>query len=189
MIVSIILNTLIVIIIAGACASAFRIAEEMRFVFRFFTVLSNILCAAASLLMVIFTLAGEVPDVIRILKYSGTCAVTVTFLTVMFFLLPTTKDFRALFSGYNFFLHLLCPVLAIVSWLGFENPGLGFYIVIFGTLPVALYAGLYLYKVLLAPAQSRWDDFYGFNWGGRWPVSAAAMICSAFAISVLLWAI
>ena len=187
---SVIINALIVILFIGACAAAIRQAEQKHIVFRYFTALSNLFCAVTSLVMMIFSIAGEVPAAIRILKYSGTCSVTVTFLTVMLFLLPTMKDPKRLLTGYNLFFHLLCPVLAIVSWLAFEKTAdLGFYIVIFGTLPVVLYTILYMYKVLWAPVGKRWEDFYGFNRNGKWPVSAAAMICSAFVISVLLWVI
>ena len=186
---SIILNAFLVISVTGACVSAFRKAGKKSIVLRYFTALSNMFCAAASFLMMGFSLSGWVPDAVRILKYSGTCAVTVTFLTVMLFLGPTTKNYKGLLSGYDFFLHLVCPLLAIISWTAFENITPGFYVVIFGTLPTVLYAGLYLYKVLLAPEGRRWDDFYGFNRGGKWPVSVAAMIMGAFAISVLLYVI
>ena len=190
MIPSIIINALIVVFFVGACVTALRQAEQKRVAFRFFTVLSNMFCAVAALAMMFFSITGEVPTVVRILKYSGTCAVTVTFLTVMLFLLPTMKDPKRLLIGHNLFLHVLCPILAIISWLAFEKTGdLSFYIVIFGTLPVILYTGLYIYKVLLAPPGKRWEDFYGFNRNGKWPISAVAMICSAFIISVLLWVI
>ena len=190
MIPSIIINALIVAFFVGACVTALQQAEQKRVAFRFFTVLSNMFCAVAALAMMIFSIAGEVPMVVSILKYSATCSVTVTFLTVMLFLLPTMKDSKRLLTGHNLFLHVLCPVLAIISWLAFENTGdLGFYIVIFGTLPVILYTGLYIYKVLLAPVNKLWEDFYGFNRNGKWPISAVAMICSAFIISILLWVI
>ena len=190
MIPSIIINALIVAFFVGACVTALRQAEQKKVAFRFFTVLSNMFCAVAALVMLLFSILGEVPMVARILKYSATCSVTVTFLTVMLFLLPTMKDPKRLLTGYNLFLHVLCPVLAIVSWVLFEKSAdLGFYIVIFGTLPVILYTGLYTYKVLLAPPGKRWEDFYGFNRNGKWPISAVAMICSAFIISILLWVI
>ena len=42
---------------------------------RFFTILSNLLCAAASLLMALFLLRGQVPFGVWLLKYIGTAAV------------------------------------------------------------------------------------------------------------------
>ncbi len=51
----------------------------------------------------------------------------------------------------------------------------------------AAYAVLYLYKVVLAPEGKRWEDFYGFNKGGRWRLSAVLMLSGTFMISLILW--
>lgn len=64
-----------------------------------------------------------------------------------------------------------------------------FRVVWLGTLPVALYAVMYIYRVLYAPEARRWKDFYGFTRGGKWPLSCAAMLIGAFAVSVVLWLI
>ena len=164
-------------------------AKPKHVLFRYFTVLSNMFCAVASLFLIFFTIAGNIPDWVLLLKYSGTCAVTVTFLTVMLFLGPAMKAYKALLSGYDFFLHLMCPLLAIVSFAIFENRQFGFYVVIYGVIPVILYAVLYSYKVKLAPANNRWDDFYGFDRNGKWPVSLAAMLIGTFIVSVVLWVV
>lgn len=187
--VSIIFNACIVILVAISCIWALRKAEKKHFVFRFFTVLSNIFCAAASAALIVCSIAGSVPDGILLWKYTGTCAVTVTFLTVMLFLGPVSGNYKELLSRYDFFLHLVCPLLAVISYCFFEKRTAGFYTVVYGVAPVVLYAGLYLYKVLLAPAGKRWDDFYGFNRGGKWPVSVAAMIAGAFLVSVIIWTV
>ena len=143
----------------------------------------------ASLALVICYIAGSVPEGVLLWKYSGTCAVSVTFLTVMLFLGPTMKNYKALLSGYEFFLHLLCPLLAIVSYVFFEKREFEFYIVIYGTLPLVLYIALYYYKNMHAPEGHRWKDFYGFNKSDKWPLSMAAMVAAGFLISVILWAI
>ena len=39
-------------------------------------------------------------------------------------------------------------------------------------------AYLYINRVLFAPEGRRWEDFYGFNKGGKWPLSLAAMLAS-----------
>ena len=186
-IASIIINALNVIFEAGALITVFRKAQPKRIAFRYFTILSNIFCGMASLALLACEIAGTVPDGIRLWKYSGTCAVAVTFLTVMLFLGPVTKKFRELLSGYNFFLHCLCPLLAIVSYAAFENMAYGFHIVIYGMLPVILYAALYYYKVKRAPEGRRWEDIYGFDRNGKWPLSMAAMLAGTFVVSVVLW--
>ena len=40
--------------------------------------------------------------------------------------------------------------------------------------------------VLRAPADKRWEDFYGFNKGGKWPISLALMLLGSFLICMAL---
>ena len=82
--------------------------------FRFFTVLSNVLCAAAALLM---CFASAQPW-IWLLKYVGTAAVTVTMLTVLLFLGPS-MGYGELLKGRDLFLHLLTPLVALLSFCVF----------------------------------------------------------------------
>ena len=49
-------------------------------------------------------------------------------------------------------------------------------------LPVLLYGLLYLRRVVF---QQRWEDFYGFNRGGKWPLSFAAMLLGAVLLCLL----
>ena len=153
--------------------------EKFRAAFRFFTCQSNILCAFTALLTAVARIAGNVPEWVWILKYIGTAAVTVTMLTVFLFLAPSVgKDwYDVLLKGVSdMFMHLLTPVMALVSFCLFEKRGMTFPQSLFGLLPVALYGPLYLYKILFAPAGKRWDDFYGFNRNGKWPRMFAAML-------------
>ena len=186
MIPSILMNAAVVALSVAATAAHGRKAP-MRVVLRYYTVLSNLLCAAACLAVVIARLCGEVPPAVLILKYVGTSAVTVTFLTVMLFLGPFVYDFKLLLTGPDLWLHLVCPVLAIVSLLLWDSPDAPFGVVFLGALPVPLYGAMYLYRVILAPPEKRWEDFYGFNRGGKWPLSLVMMVLSAFAVSAVLW--
>lgn len=150
--------------------------------FCYFTVQSNILCALASLLMCIVPGASWV----WMLKYVGTVAVTVTLLTVFLFLGPSLGGVKELLKGRDLFMHLLTPLAAIVSFCALERRGLSFPAALAGLIPVALYGTLYLYQVVYAPADRRWEDFYGFNKNGKWPIAFAAMlggtllVCLAF---------
>lgn len=157
--------------------------EKFRAAFRFFTVLSNILCSASALIMLVALLAGSVPEWVWILKYIGTAAVTVTMLTVFLFLAPSVgKDWYdvLLKSLGDLFMHLLTPLMALVSFCVFERRGMTFPRSLFGLLPVALYGPVYLYHILYAPEEKRWNDFYGFNRGGRWPAAMAGMLAGTF---------
>ena len=159
---------------------------------RFFTCQSNVLCAAVSLMTGIAALCGRIPEWIWILKYIGTAGVTVTMLTVFLFLAPSVgKDwYGVLLKGAgNLFMHLLTPLMALVSFCAFEKRGMSFPQSLFGMLPVALYGPLYLYKTIYAPEGKRWEDFYGFNKSGRWPLSFAAMLAGTFLICLGIMAL
>lgn len=151
-----------------------------RSALRFFTAQSNVLCAVTALLMCFFPQSY----VVWLLKYTGTAAVTVTMLTVFLFLAPSIGPggLKKLLNGSDFFMHLLTPVLAIISFCVFEKRGMSFGNALLGMLSVVLYGPWYLYKILYAPAERRWDDFYGFNKSGKWPISFALMAVGTFLI-------
>lgn len=152
--------------------------------FRFFTVLSNVFCAVAALLMCL----APSQSWVWLLKYVATVAVSVTLLTVFLFLGPSF-GYKELLKGSDFFMHLLTPLLALVSFCAYEKRGLSFGTALFGVLPVLLYGILYLYKVVIVPEGKRWDDFYGFNKGGKWPIAFTAMILGAFLVCLGLMAL
>lgn len=159
-------------------------AGHARKAFRFFTVQSNVFCGAAALLMCLFPGQGWSWT----LKYVATAAVSVTMLTVFLFLGPTQGGYAALLRGSDFFMHLTTPLLAIVSFCVYERRGMDFGTALLGMLPVALYGVWYCYKVVFAPEEKRWNDFYGFNRDGKWPIAFAAMLLGAFAVCMGLMA-
>ena len=161
--------------------------EKLPGSFRYFTVLSNLFCALTALILLLCELWGAMPAWAVTLKYVGTAAVTVTFLTVFLFLLPMSKTINGLLSNPpERTMHLYTPVLAILSFLCFEKGELSAWIIPLGLLPVALYGGVYLERVILSGA---WEDLYGFNRNGKWKRSFVCMILGAAAVAVLLWAL
>ena len=182
----------IIINIATAAAAAVSVAAHcrktpLRIVLRYYTVLSNLFCALASLAVAAARICGEAPQSVLILKYVGTASVAVTLLTVMLFLGPFVYNFRLLLSGPDLWLHLICPVLAILSLLLWDSPDAPFAAVFLCLLPVLLYGAMYIYRVLLALPEKRWDDFYSFNRGGKWFLSLVIMLMAAFLIGLVLW--
>lgn len=156
--------------------------------FRYFTIDSNILAAIASGLLLPYEFkravgkSEKIPTGLSVLKLAGTVAVAITFFVVMVFLGPTI-GYGKMFEGANIFLHALCPIFAIVSFVFFDSgneisrkhglPAL---------LPVVIYGFLYFVMVIIITEKNGgWSDFYGFNMGGFWPVSLIAM----FLINVL----
>ena len=132
---------------------------QARYAFRFFTVQSNVFCAVSALFRVLFPGSCWAWT----FKYIGTAAVTVTI-----------------------FMHLTTPLMAILSFCLLEKKGMAFSTALLGMLPLVLYGGWYLYKILYAPADKRWEDFYGFNRGGKWPIAMAAMMVGGFAVCMML---
>jgi len=192
--ISLLIN-LVLAVSTAICIGLSAKESPMHVVMRFFTSLSNVYCGLAGLLLAVFRaleLSGAiaaVPNWVLLIKYSATAAVTVTLLTVMVFLGPFVAGFKPLLSGGGLWLHLINPVLALVSLFIWDKPQAGFASVFLGLLPVLLYGILYLYKVVVLPEGKGWDDFYAFNRGGKWPVSFSAMMVGAFLISLVLWAV
>ena len=194
----VILNLLIFLVTAGFVLCFPRKdgewkPERWKKAFRFFTCQSNVLCAAACLLTTVAAAAGEIPEWIWLLKYIGTAAVTVTMVTVFLFLAPSVgKDWaKVLLTGRmsDLFMHLITPVMALISFCIFEKRGMTFVQALAGLLPVVLYGGLYLYKIRYAPVEKRWEDFYGFSRGGKVALSFAGMVAGTFLICMVLMAL
>ena len=145
---------------------------------RFFTILSNLFCALSALLLVLSSSYWA-----WLLKYVGTIAVTVTLLTVMFFLGPN-MGFKQMFSGKDLYLHLCGPLMAIVSFCFLERRyNLSFPLSLLGILPVIIYGFVYLFEVVIL---KNWEDFYGYNKDGKWKLSMAAMFAGGFAVCMLI---
>ncbi len=196
MTVSIVLNSLIfvitlILVLRFSRENGKWSPERGKKAFRFFTCQSNALCAFSALLTAAAALAGPVPQWVWTVKYIGTASVTVTMLTVFLFLAPSVgKDWvQVLLKGSDLFMHLLTPLAALVSFCVFEKRGMTLGQSLWGMLPVLLYGPLYLYRILYAPKEKRWEDFYGFNKTGKWPVSFAAMAVGTFLICLGIMAL
>lgn len=160
--------------------------------FKYFTIDSNILAAAVCLLTVPYTLRGmkegaELPDWVLTCKFVGTSAVTLTLLVVVLYLGPT-MGYGAMFAGKNLFLHLVCPLLAIVSYVFFERGrGEKKQRSLPGIIPTFIYANVYLVMVIVVGVTNGgWADFYGFNLGGMWPLFYVGLNAFSYGISVCL---
>ncbi len=171
------LGTLVVIIVFS---SKHSVAKALQF----FTVQSNIYVASVSLVCGIWAFFAPEPMWLLVLKFSATCSVTVTFLTVFLYLGPRFKNWGYLLSGANLWMHLFCPLFAIAS-LSLRAPvKLPFAVTFAGLAPVILYSLLYLKKVMFEVEEKKWDDLYGFADGIRWVWSMTAMYVASYAVSL-----
>ena len=133
------------------------------------TVSSNSLCAAAVAMVIPYTLDGlrthnyHMPRWIVDLVYMGVTAVALTFLVSLFILSPA-KGFVLIFTGSRFFLHGVCPVLAIVAFCFFmSEKRLTIRDSLLALIPVLIYAVVYYVMVaVLGEEKGGWNDFYGF---------------------------
>ncbi len=159
--------------------------------FQYFTTDSNLLAALSSLLLIIaqfgFLLRGRpIPAPLVVLKLVGTAAVTLTFFTVFCFL-GFLYGFQSMIAGTNLFMHLISPLLAMVSFVLLETvPPLRFRNVFLGLLPTLAYGVVYMVMVV---GLRRWMDFYGLNMGGRWLMSSVLMLAATLVITIVLWAL
>ena len=157
--------------------------SETGHVMRYFTVQSNLFCAAALLCSAAADFFGYSSAVIGLWRFAGTVSVTVTLLTVLFFLIPQ-YGVRTLYTGPDLFLHLICPAAALITFAIRPRIAASAEYAALGVLPVLLYAALYLRKVVVT---EEWNDFYGFNRGGRWKLSLAVMTVFTALLSAVIW--
>ena len=203
-----ILNIIIFVLEAFAVAwmmsginSGLLLASRMR-ALKYFTVDSNILLGVFALLAAVDqrrVLKREKSEVFvstYILKLTGTVGVTLTMLVTIFFLAPTmsaTYGVLALFSYSNFFLHLLNPVLGIVTFLCFERSNrIAFRHTITGIIPMLLYAVYYVGEAVIHSENglvAKGYDWYGFLAAGvrSAVVVLPILILITWGISVALW--
>ena len=183
---SIITNLAIAVMVFGAVLVHVR-KNPAHLVFRYFTVQSNVFCALSCIVFAIAKIAGNVPMVVYVIRYVGTVAVMVTFLTVMFFWGPKEGTYKNLMSGPDLYLHLICPIAALVSYIFLDSTRMGIWSVVCGTLPVILYGTLYMKKVVYTEGDRAWNDFYGFNVDGRWKLSFLLMTVATAVLSFVLY--
>lgn len=99
--------------------------------FMFYTEDSNLLAGIVSLIFVIYLLkykdVNNLPTWLLILRYVTVTCLTLTFLVVVFVLVPTMSLNildglkHLLFSDSMLFHHFLCPVLSTISFIFFEG--------------------------------------------------------------------
>lgn len=158
--------------------------------FRYFTILSNVFCALAALILVVFEYLYldyniDIPRWVLVLKYISSVSVAITFTTCVVFLGPLLmsmgESYFSLFSDNNLTLHLIVPVLSIASTILLEPNPLTIKKSYYGLISIYLYSLVYCPLVLVGI----WPDFYGFTFGGKlWvvPISIVMM----YGLSLLL---
>lgn len=161
--------------------------------FCMFTVNSNILAGLSMMLCLPYTIDGlrtgnyRLPAWIVDLMFAAVTAVALTFLVSLFVLSPV-KGFVLIFTGSRFFLHGVCPILAIVAFCFFiSDHYIRFREFLWALIPVLIYAVVYLVMVVvIGEERGGWNDFYGF--ATRMPlwISITAIMPLTFLIAAIL---
>ncbi len=161
---------------------------------KYYTVLSNLFSAAVSLVYakgLLSMMTGALPAWLLVLRLSAASVVMVTFFVTFLLLIPV-YGFKALYSGGNFWLHLVCPLLAAGDTILFAPvETLPLWSTAFAMVPTALYAAGYIRAVLVHGAEENGKvyDFYDFlRWGeDKIGLVAAVMLLFTWAIAVVLY--
>jgi len=157
--------------------------------FVFFTIDSNILAAIASLILIPYNIKSiknnkdEIPSKLLTFKFISATSVTLTFIVVVVFLGPI-KGYIRMYEGTRLFLHLISPLLSIISYIFFER---GFIIpkkkVILGVVPALIYGIVYFTNVLVFKV---WPDFYNFNINGKWYITFIVIASATYLMSYIV---
>ena len=209
--ISIILNSLIFVFTLFATISMvigfkfmgqFEVLSSRNFKsFRYFTVDSNVFAGLISLAYVIYkcTAKGKAHDTLPrafyMLKLAATTGVTLTMMVTVFYLAPTSNgQFLRYFMNSNFFMHLITPLLCIISFIFFEPAeSAKLSSTIPGILPMLLYSFYYTPNILIHLDNGKVVpeyDWYHFLAGGLntiWFVIPVLYI-STWIFSLGLWA-
>lgn len=132
--------------------------------FHYFTVLSNLFMVIVASLAIFLAIKSTSSQFLNNLYLIATTSLVLVFLVVAFFLAPQFENYFYLFSEYNFFLHFLNPLFAVISLLLLKNPEYNFKTCFYTLIPPALYAIIYFIFVIL---KKDWPDFYNFTLGGK----------------------
>lgn len=191
---SLIFNTLIFVITVAVVISYFfeepgPLIQNGYESFRFFTTDSNILVAAASLvialcdIMILKNRTDTIPKGVILFKFVGTACVFLTFSVTLLFLLPQYGPI--VYKRTLTIVHVTNPLMALFSLIFLETSHkLRLREILIGVVPMFIYGIIYLIEVVVVGTENGgWKDFYGFNQNGQWYFSIILMTVGSFAAS------
>ena len=139
--------------------------ETVKTEFEWFTVDSNLFMALATMMIIPFAIEGiqkkrlTYPKWAQRIHYAGVINTTLTMVFVLFVI--SWYDPQLAFGEENFFLHIVCPLLVLISFFMVESVHpLTRVDNICSLFPFAVYAALYIINVVFL---KKWDDHYMLN--------------------------
>ena len=136
-------------------------------IFRFFTVNSNVFAALGAVLMMPYAVEGirkkyfTCPEWVRLLQYAGAVSTTITMVFAVCVMFPVGGAYAA-FGGIYIWLHVVCPVMALVLLFCVDsNVRLSRKEALIALCPFLVYAVVYyVCVVVLGPEKGGWNDLY-----------------------------
>ena len=121
--------------------------------FKFFTELSNIFAGITAFVYAYYLFNGKgknpIPNTLKVLKLFSTGAVLVTFLTVVFYLIPISGSYwKNLVIGSQFIFHVVNPILCFITFTFYENNKVEKRYLIYNLIPITLYGFFYFVTAL-----------------------------------------
>lgn len=139
--------------------------EIVKTEFEWFTIDSNLFMALATMMIIPFAIEGiqkkrlTYPKWAQRIHYAGVINTTLTMVFVLFVI--SWYDPLLAFGEENFFLHIVCPLLVLISFFMVESVHpLTRVDNICSLFPFAVYAALYIINVVFL---KKWDDHYMLN--------------------------
>ena len=162
---------------------------------RYFTVLSNLLSGAVSLVCVV-ALVGfgpTLPAWLLAIRLVAAAVVMLTFTVVIVLLVPV-YDLKSMYAGGNLWMHLVLPLLAAVDCCFLLPVGsLPWPATFLAIVPTALYGTWYLRNIFRRSAKedvAAYDFYHFLRWGwNKVPVVVAAALASTWAIALILYGV
>ena len=160
--------------------------------FRYFTVDINFITAIGAGMLAPFAVEGirkkrfSCPKWAAKLHYIGTsCISLIMFFAV--FVISWTDPVMA-FGEANFYLHIVCPVMIVLSFFFIEsNYRYTSKDALFCIIPVLIYGFVYFTEVVVKGEENGgWPDYYHFTTNAPVAVSAAAMLAITFGVALLI---
>ncbi|MBQ7241113.1 MAG: hypothetical protein IJS56_06725 [Bacilli bacterium] len=134
--------------------------------FKFFTELSNIFAGITSFVYAYYLFNSKknpIPNVLKILKLISTGSVMVTFLTVIFYLIPISgSSWKFLVVGSQFIFHIIIPILCFITYTFYEDNKVDNKYILYNLIPITAYGLFYLISGLTHMVDGKID--YEYDW-------------------------
>lgn len=160
--------------------------------FQYFTFTANAITAFGTAMIIPYAIDGfrkkrfYCPKWAVLFYFTGT--VCTTLIMVFATCVISLFDFEMAFRGTNFYLHLVCPILILVSFFLIESYyNISKQEVIKSMIPVFIYAMIYIYKVIiLGVDKGGWKDIYYFITYAHPLFSFILMMTMTYLVSLLV---